>query len=112
MAPRECTGTPSSSIVIGSRKGDRWPEQRFGLIQGLNTSFLFSSIRRHTILVSDWSSDVCSSDLGPRHDELLPDDPDLRLFRARDRRPATEIGRASCRERGWISVGAVSLKKK
>src|SRR5262249_56543075 len=24
---------------------------------------LFSSRRRHTILVSDWSSDVCSSDL-------------------------------------------------
>src|SRR5438093_5372580 len=29
--------------------------------------FFFSSRRRHTILVSDWSSDVCSSDLG-----LLP----------------------------------------
>src|SRR5438046_8478724 len=27
--------------------------------------FFFSSRRRHTILVSDWSSDVCSSDLGP-----------------------------------------------
>src|SRR5438046_1488214 len=26
--------------------------------------FLFSSRRRHTRLVSDWSSDVCSSDLG------------------------------------------------
>src|SRR5574341_1190396 len=26
--------------------------------------FFFSSIRRHTILVGDWSSDVCSSDLG------------------------------------------------
>src|SRR5262249_56673085 len=25
--------------------------------------FVFSSRRRHTILVSDWSSDVCSSDL-------------------------------------------------
>src|SRR5829696_8094573 len=25
--------------------------------------FFFSSIRRHTRLVSDWSSDVCSSDL-------------------------------------------------
>src|SRR5262249_59770820 len=28
--------------------------------------FFFSSRRRHTRLVSDWSSDVCSSDLG-RH---------------------------------------------
>src|SRR5438046_6001317 len=28
-----------------------------------DVSFFFSSRRRHTILVSDWSSDVCSSDL-------------------------------------------------
>src|SRR5437016_7178194 len=28
-----------------------------------STSFVFSSRRRHTRLVSDWSSDVCSSDL-------------------------------------------------
>src|SRR5438093_7281485 len=30
--------------------------------------FFFSSRRRHTRLVSDWSSDVCSSDLGRPHD--------------------------------------------
>src|SRR4051812_49678427 len=29
--------------------------------------FFFSSRRRHTILTCDWSSDVCSSDLGLRH---------------------------------------------
>src|SRR5437016_6849693 len=29
----------------------------------LRQGFFFSSGRRHTILVSDWSSDVCSSDL-------------------------------------------------
>src|SRR5262249_49464345 len=29
--------------------------------------FFFSSRRRHTRLVSDWSSDVCSSDLDPGH---------------------------------------------
>src|SRR5262249_58352126 len=28
--------------------------------------FFFSSRRRHTRLVSDWSSDVCSSDLSPQ----------------------------------------------
>src|SRR6266446_9348623 len=28
--------------------------------------FFFSSRRRHTILQGDWSSDVCSSDLGSR----------------------------------------------
>src|ERR1019366_10090547 len=30
----------------------------------LHVTFFFSSRRRHTRLVSDWSSDVCSSDLG------------------------------------------------
>src|SRR6266480_6343402 len=40
--------------------------------------FFFSSRRRHTRLTCDWSSDVCSSDLGrgPRlgqeHRELVP----------------------------------------
>src|SRR5262245_38980311 len=31
--------------------------------------FFFSSRRRHTRCLSDWSSDVCSSDLGARHGE-------------------------------------------
>src|SRR5262249_59535035 len=31
----------------------------------------FSSRRRHTRLVSDWSSDVCSSDLGLKHSPLI-----------------------------------------
>src|SRR5205807_5126869 len=30
--------------------------------------FFFSSRRRHTRLQGDWSSDVCSSDLGPLSD--------------------------------------------
>src|SRR5258706_9499567 len=33
----------------------------------LSVVFFFSSRRRHTRLVSDWSSDVCSSDLAPLH---------------------------------------------
>ena len=32
--------------------------------------FFFSSRRRHTRLVRDWSSDVCSSDLGTRRIDL------------------------------------------
>src|SRR5256885_15008671 len=32
--------------------------------------FFFSSRRRHTRLQGDWSSDVCSSDLGQRRDQL------------------------------------------
>src|SRR6266571_7512701 len=34
--------------------------------------FFFSSRRRHTRLTCDWSSDVCSSDLG-RHASSRPD---------------------------------------
>ena len=34
------------------------------MVRWLEFSFFFSSRRRHTSLVSDWSSDVCSSDLG------------------------------------------------
>src|SRR5690606_39957829 len=35
--------------------------------------FFFSSRRRHTRFSRDWSSDVCSSDLGDRKDVLLLD---------------------------------------
>src|SRR5437016_2052713 len=35
-----------------------------GRCAGSAVEFFFSSRRRHTRLVSDWSSDVCSSDLG------------------------------------------------
>src|SRR5262249_58475820 len=34
-----------------------------GTMRFVWSSFFFSSRRRHTRLVSDWSSDVCSSDL-------------------------------------------------
>src|SRR5262249_57800538 len=78
--------------------------------------FFFSSRRRHTRLVSDWSSDVCSSDL--RRDERTRHDREveyrvrpsrhrrepLQRTESRERR-GSEIGRASCRERGEISEG-------
>src|SRR5256885_8763674 len=87
--------------------------------------FFFSSRRRHTRLQGDWSSDVCSSDLGniqgefsklsvtwPRLEsmtsnvmtEVSPvptaqtESPEARLLVADDD-PNIEIGRASCRER-------------
>src|SRR5262249_59620401 len=95
--------------------------------------FFFSSRRRHTRLVSDWSSDVCSSDLKtcpdlPIHPSLLEEgrklaekgdikgatailrramklQPDLKLDpKAEAQR---QIGRASCRERVKRSVGGV-----
>src|SRR2546430_9380698 len=104
--------------------------------------FFCSSRRRHTRFDCDWSSDVCSSDLLYSRNRLnvavsrahclavifasplLLETPcntieQMRLVNAlcwaysyaQDRRCA-EIGRASCRERGEISVGAGSLKKK
>src|SRR5262249_59516926 len=99
--------------------------------------FFFSSRRRHTRLVSDWSSDVCSSDLhrairargrrggpgaGVRRRARGPCRAAAgaaggRAFhhRRRPRRPApgrAQIGRASCRERGEISGGGGSLQEK
>src|SRR2546421_6858150 len=92
------------------------------LISHVAVFFFFSSRRRHTRSDRDWSSDVCSSDLG--FDERIvvvhltvalgaPDDRLVYGFRI-DRfnhleriysgsplqpGPNSEIGRASCRER-------------
>src|SRR2546430_17557922 len=81
--------------------------------------FFFSSRRRHTRFDCDWSSDVCSSDLAVVTGRAVEGDVagarlDLADGELRDRRgPARcEIGRGSCRERGEISGGAGSLKKK
>src|SRR3546814_1197294 len=80
-------------------------------------NFFLSSRRRHTrCAISDWSSDVCSSDLLDRDhvagDEVgggdgsqrpVPADPHLQdqhLAERVERRLGPEIGRASCRERG------------
>src|SRR5205823_12066924 len=41
------------------------------LIFSLFFFFFFSSRRRHTRSASDWSSDVCSSDLGETANDLL-----------------------------------------
>src|SRR5256885_6816311 len=90
--------------------------------------FFFSSRRRHTRLQGDWSSDVCSSDLTLqvslerlRHIAAKTVGPIVgsdhgRVAVARELgnrvKRLEQIGRASCRERGEISVVAVSLKKK
>src|SRR5438093_12171313 len=71
--------------------------------------FFFSSRRRHTRLVSDWSSDVCSSDLVAKHrarrnscgrepggHELGVLDADAERERSEERRVGKE-----CRSRGW-----------
>src|SRR5262249_57161713 len=80
--------------------------------------FFFSSRRRHTRLVSDWSSDVCSSDL-QRQRQQFPAAPGRGLLRGGGNRVGggrrvgrLGVGRASGRERGEVLVGAVVLKKK
>src|SRR6266705_4077850 len=74
-------------------------------------SFFISSRRLHTRSYGDWSSDVCSSDLAlfQRAPELVGPGALLGGF---DQLLGGEVGRASCRERVYISVVAVPLKKK
>src|SRR5439155_8288600 len=103
--------------------------------------FFFSSRRRHTRWPRDWSSDVCSSDLGAADDrdravaqgvhlgqparlvarrdeeQIAAGDHEMRergVVADEQSDPAgmREIGRASCRERGEIVVGGGSLRKK
>src|SRR3546814_16001180 len=117
--------------------------------------FFFKQKTAYELRISDWSSDVCSSDLiegscfhpnmtcrcsladvdvgEPLQDYIdrpherpiertvrdLANDPINRpshYTAGRQHEPIDEIGRAPCRERGcqtvYISVGAVSLKKK
>src|SRR5205814_4898766 len=88
--------------------------------------FFFSSRRRHTRCLSDWSSDVCSSDLirspagqsctaGERilvHEDVR--DAYLGLLTAaieREIHLGDQIGRASCRERGGASAGGAAVEE-
>src|SRR5437762_13991129 len=100
--------------------------------------FFFSSRRRHTRYIGDWSSDVCSSDLKPAgdaglSDKLNPGDeappgtegtgedlcPDCAGSGRRERRSCptcrgsgrVKIGRASCRERVWGAVVGGALQR-
>src|SRR2546429_8449260 len=85
--------------------------------------FFFSSRRRHTRCSRDWSSDVCSSDLFQHRgynwefstsvqQELIPRRGALDAGDFRRWFGDFKIGRAACRGRGEISVGAGSFKKK
>src|SRR5262249_58581594 len=110
------------------------PPASRNIILSVCTSFFFSSRRRHTRLVSDWSSDVCSSDLNVRsidakaaetaaQRQALLDGLELEVSQAltaeHDGEFAVnvsqqalasaeeEIGRASCRER--VEVAGVAV---
>src|SRR5690606_40951645 len=97
------------------------PTRAAGMAGGAR-SFSFASRRRHTRFSRDWSSDVCSSDLGKDtvqknkdgsdSDKLLNDRPPLRLkavVRFADGRQypltviAAQIGRAPRRQRGQVA---------
>src|SRR5699024_11571858 len=75
------------------------------------SGFLFSSRRRHTRSKRDWSSDVCSSDLADTAAAEGALESGRLIFVAAQGLDHIypEIGRASCRERAYISVIAVSL---
>src|SRR5437762_9386245 len=73
----------------------------------LRQLFIISSRSRHTRYIGDWSSDVCSSDLGSviRGDvfDMETSKPIAGATIALQRNEGeTQIGRASCREREWI----------
>src|SRR5262245_54453036 len=90
--------------------------------------FFFSSRRRHTRCLSDWSSDVCSSDLprvppagrdaaqgagGAHHERGATAQAAGRRGAGAHRHAggARQIGRASCRERGKSPGGGRPIKK-
>src|SRR3546814_14705170 len=103
--------------------------------------FYFKQRTAHEVRISDWSSDVCSSDLSKvrgrfvRHCLAMPDRAaraKVQFYAARGQRPSslraagrqrgnpgraqTEIGRASCMERvcQYVTIHdvAVSVKKR
>src|SRR5579859_4933993 len=77
----------------------------------ISCGFFLSSRRRHTIFDCDWSSDVCSSDLG------APDRGPSRHRRPRRGRASRpprsgQIGRASCKGKSVDLGGRRLIKKK
>src|SRR6266480_7143166 len=74
--------------------------------------FFFSSRRRHTRLTCDWSSDVCSSDLGNWASQGVQLVSKLVTAAVLFFGAQAVIGRASCRERGVDLGGRRIIKKK
>src|SRR2546422_1802329 len=79
--------------------------------------FFFSSRRRHTRCSRDWSSDVCSSDLGELHEAVRPvaDGGEATLRQGLGQPGRSEQDRKSTRlnsSHGYISYAVFCLKKK
>src|SRR5437879_5476056 len=81
--------------------------------RGARGAFFFSSRRRHTSYIGDWSSDVCSSDLERTaiHGFANPHLDRGNEFLGNCAAKNLEIGRASCRERVESAAAGVSRKK-
>src|SRR5438046_8402896 len=69
--------------------------------------FFFSSRRRHTRLVSDWSSDVCSSDLKAQL-TLSPQPSEAELFDYLRKNPESNGGGRGGHESGSMEAGMAS----
>src|SRR5438874_13021736 len=80
-----------------------------------STEYFFSSRRRHTRSLRDWSSDVCSSDLrrSDRDDAppLVERTIDRRGRGGPDRVSLGQIGRASCRGRSFLTAETRASKE-
>src|SRR5690606_40075308 len=92
--------------------GARWAVDESGI-----PAFFCPGRRRHTRFSRDWSSDVCSSDLGLDRipDVFLGNEAHLEVELVEFARQAVsaEIGRASCREGGWIEgVGGAAGERR
>src|SRR5215213_9752641 len=68
-APSNWSAPRTSKRVISRADSNQKVSRGSGSVRLI--FFFFSSRRRHTSLVSDWSSDVCSSDLAHPGDNLL-----------------------------------------
>src|SRR5262245_64191067 len=72
--------------------------------------FFFSSRRRHTRCLSDWSSDVCSSDLGPPAEDSRRLDAGVRSGAPRNQGAAATVADVVDAGHGGTAGGRWSAK--
>src|SRR5262249_58025716 len=107
-----CTGEPAGTSLLLRRFVPLCPGLASAVIVlcSVISYFFFSSRRRHTRLVSDWSSDVCSSDLFFTLDIEAKLEPDVaRAFE----RVGEMDQRVKLRQRAWtwrtLEIGGVAV---
>src|SRR5258707_8685407 len=119
LCPRPSLWEKTQNRAIFSR----WP---YRLDNPCYPFFFFSSRRRHTRYWRDWSSDVCSSDLGHNHRAALRAHDDLVLgaleivhvhqalvlARGKERRFVDEVGEVGAREARRPEIGRASCRER